>query len=147
MAMKTPQEATQKWQQRVSQSGQYYQQGVANPSVDWAGPAEAAAPRRNAGLQAAISDGRIDAGIRRVGTQKWRNNTLQKGVSAWTNNTPQAAPQYLAGMNRVYNSYFPAAQQAVQGMPTTTRQDRINKAQAWLNAVGQAADQYKAQNG
>lgn len=144
MARKQIADAVSKWKSRVAQSGSYYQAGVNNPQVDWAGPAVAAAPRRNAGLQAAIADGRIDAGIQRAGTAKWRANTLAKGVSAWTNNTPNAAAQYQAGMTRVYG-YFTQADQATANMPTTTRADRIAKASAFLDAVGSAADAYKSQ--
>lgn len=143
MARKSVQDAVSKWQQRVSQSGQFYQQGVSNPSVDWAGPAVAAAPRRNAGLQMAIAEGRIDAGIQRAGTAKWRNNTVAKGVSAWQTNTPKAAPQYSAGLQRVYG-YFQAADAAVANMPRTSRAERIQRAATFLQTVGQQADAHKA---
>jgi len=142
MARKTIAEAVSKWATRVAQSGPFYQAGVQNPQVDWAGPAVAAADRRNAGLQAAIASGRIDAGIQRAGTAKWRANTLAKGVSAWTTNTPKAAPQFQAGLTKVYQ-YFTQADAAVANMPTTTRQDRVSKASAFLLAVGAAADQAK----
>ena len=142
MARKSVQDAVNKWTQRVQQSGQFYQSGVSNTNVDWAGPAVAAAPRRNAGLQQAIANGSIDAGIQRAGTNKWRANTLAKGVSAWTQNTPKAAPQYQAGLTQVYN-YFSAADSAVASMPRVTRQDRIARASAFLNAVGAQADAQK----
>ena len=144
MARKTIQEAVTKWQTRVAQSGQFYSAGVSNPQVYWAGPAVAAADRRNAGLQAAIANGSIDAGIQRAGTIKWRTNTIAKGVSAWTTNTPKAGPQYQAGLTKVYQ-FFAAADGAVANMPRTTRGDRIARAGAFLAAVGQAADQAKAQ--
>lgn len=142
-ARKTVADAVSKWQTRVSQSGAFYQAGVQNPQVDWAGPAVAAKDRRDQGLLSAIADGRIDAGIQRAGTQKWRTNTVAKGVSAWTQNTPKAAPQYGAGLTKVY-TYFSAADAAVANMPRTTRQDRIQRGAAFLNAVGEAADAAKA---
>lgn len=142
MARKSVQDAVSKWQSRVQQSGQFYQQGVSNPQVDWAGPAVAAAPRRNAGLQQAISDGRIDAGIQRAGTAKWRAGATSKGVQAWTTNTPKAAPAYQAGLTKVY-SYFNAADQAVANMPRTTRAERIARATAFLSEVGNQADAAK----
>lgn len=142
MARSSISDAVSKWSTRVAQSGPFYQAGVSNPQVDWAGPAVAAADRRNAGLQAAIANGTIDAGIQRAGTAKWRANTLAKGVSAWTTNTPKAAPQYQAGLTKVYQ-YFTSADAAVANMPTTTRADRIAKAGAFLAAVGAAADAAK----
>lgn len=143
MARKTVQQAADKWAQRVSQSGQFYQAGVNNSAVDWAGPAVAAADRRNAGLQQAISDGRIDAGIQRAGTAKWRANTIAKGVAAWTTNTPKAAPAFAAGLTKVYN-YFSAADSVVANMPRTTREQRIARASAFLREVGNQADAAKA---
>lgn len=142
MARKSPQDAAQKWAQRVQQSAPYYQSGVNNPSVDWAGPAVAAKDRRNAGLQAAINDGRIDAGIQRAGTGKWRAQTLAKGVTNWQQNTPKAQPQYLNGLQQVYAD-MQAADAAVSNMPRTTREDRIQRAATFLRTMGEQADRRK----
>lgn len=144
MARKSIQDAVSKWQTRVAASGQFYQQGVSNPNVDWAGPAVAAADRRNAGLQRAIAEGRIDAGIQRAGTAKWRSGAQSKGVAAWTANTPKAAPLYQQGLTKVYG-YFNAADAAVANMPRTTRAERIARAGAFLESVGAQADAAKAQ--
>lgn len=144
MARKSVADAVSKWQNRVAQSGPYYQAGVNNPQVDWAGPAVAAAPRRNAGLQQAIADGRIDAGIQRAGTARWRAGASTKGVQAWTTNTPKAAPAYNAGLTRVYG-YFQEADAAVSSMGRTTRAERIARAATFLATVGEASDRAKAQ--
>lgn len=146
MARKSVQQAQDKWQNRVSQSGQYYQQGVSNPNVDWAGPAVNAKDRRNAGLQAAMADGRIDAGIQRAGTDTWRKQTLAKGVSAWTNNTPKAGSKYGASMQEVYND-FAAADSAVSSMPRVTAQDRIQRAAQFLSTMHDRAEARKASGG
>lgn len=144
MARKSVTDAVSKWQQRVQQSGPFYQAGVQNPQVDWAGPAVAAADRRNAGLQQAIADGRIDAGIQRAGTNKWRAGAISKGVQAWTTNTPKAAPNYQRGLQQVYG-YFQAADQTVASMPRTTREERIQRAAAFIRTVGEQADAAKRQ--
>lgn len=143
---KSPSDAAAKWVTRVQSSAQYYQQGVANPSVDWAGPAVAASSKRDAGLQRAMADGRIDAGIQRVGTNKWRANTLAKGVTNWTTNTPKSAPAYQAGIQRTYG-YYGNADSAVAGMPTDTVAQRIAKAGVFLQSVSDQAQADKARNG
>lgn len=143
MARKSVSDAVAKWQQRVSQSGQFYTAGVQNPGVDWAGPAVAAGARRDAGLQQAMADGRIDAGIQRAGTAKWRANAISKGAQAWTTNTPKAAPAFSAGLQRVYG-YFNAADQAVASMPRDTREQRIARASEFLRTVGSQADAFKS---
>lgn len=146
MARKSVQDATTKWQQRVAQSGQFYTQGVQNPNVDWAGAAVAAASRRNAGLQRAIADGRIDAGIQRAGTAKWRQGAVNKGAQNWATNTPKAAPAYSQGLTRVYG-YFNAADAAVSNMPRDTREQRIARANTFLRTVGEQADAFKEGKG
>lgn len=126
-----------KWARRTSQAGGDFQDGVQR-ATDWAGPAVAAAPRRNAGLQQAIADGRIDAGIQRAGTNGWRSATLAKGVPAYTQNTPKAQPKFEQGLQRVY-SYLAEAEQATASMDTTTVEGRVQKAAAYQLAVHQAA--------
>ncbi|MEO7002003.1 MAG: hypothetical protein ABI068_09260, partial [Ktedonobacterales bacterium] len=116
--------------------------GVQN-ATGWAENAVAAGARRNAGLQRAIADGRIDVGIQRTGDQGWKTATVAKGVPAWTANTPKAAAKYQAGMQRVYG-YLQAAQQATAGMDTTTVEGRIAKAAAWQRVVSEQAQAAKA---
>jgi hypothetical protein len=144
MARKSISDAVTKWQQRVAQSGEYYRRGVQSTTKDWASNAVAAADRRNAGLQRAMSEGTIDAGIQRAGTNKWRNATLSKGVNAWTTNTPQAADRFQAGLQKSYN-YMAAADQAIANMPGDTPQQRIARAGAWLTTMHEQADAAKRQ--
>ena len=75
MAFKSVADSQEKWARRVGQAGQDYQRGVQN-AQGWAAGAVAAANRRNAGLMAAINDGRIDAGIQRTGDNGWRTATI-----------------------------------------------------------------------
>lgn len=143
--MKNPQQWTQKWASRISQSQDYYRQGVQNPKRPWADAAVAASARRNAGLQAAINDGRIDAGIQR-NAGKWQVNTLSKGVANWAtaSNSPQAQQAYNQAAQRVYN-YMQTAQQVLQGMPADNFAQRQQRAMAWMQSLHDQAEAYKAQ--
>ncbi len=138
---KTVQQATEKWQRRVGQAGQDYQAGVQH-AQGWAAKAVAAAPRRNAGLTMAISDGRIDAGIQRAGDNKWRSHALAKGAPAYVANTPKAAPAYNAGMSKVFG-FLQAAEGATSNMDTSTVEGRLAKSAAFLRAVHTAAQAAK----
>lgn len=127
---KTLQQITDKWKTRVSQSGQYYRDGVTSTTKSWSANAQAASARRNAGLQAAIADGRIDRGIQKAGDGKWRDNTINKGYQSWLTNTPAAAAQYQTAMQDVLNM-MDSARNSIQSMPATTAEERIQRAAAF----------------
>ena len=141
---KTPAEALQKWQQRVSGAQQYYQQGVQN-SKDWAAAAQAAGPARDAGLQQAIATGSIDRGIQRLGTAGWRSKTLAKGPQNWASAVASAGPAYMTGIQRAY-TYLDQADAAVANMPRGGFADNVQRMVTYVTTVHQAAQQYK-QNG
>jgi hypothetical protein len=135
--LKTPAEAAAKFARRVQGAGQDYQSGVQS-ATDWAANAVAAAPRRNAGLQAAIANGTIDAGIQRAGDAKWRANTLSKGVQNWATNTAKAQDAYQSGMTRAM-AYQQQAQAATASIDTTTLEGRLEKARVYAQTVHAAA--------
>lgn len=139
--MKTPQQSGDKYQRRVQAAGPDYKSGVQG-ATDWQANTLAAAPRRNAGLQAAISDGRIDAGIQRAGDAKWKANTLSKGVQNWPTATAQARPAYEQGMAKAM-AFQQAAAAATAGIDTTTREGRFQKMLAWVTTVSDEANRAK----
>lgn len=139
---KSAADAQEKYSRRVAQAGPDYQKGVQNAN-NWSQNAQAAAPRRDAGLQRAMADGRIDAGIARIGDAGWKSATLAKGVSNFTANAPKAAARYAAGYQRLVG-YLNAANSATANMDTSTRAGRLAKAQEWGRIVGEASDQAKA---
>lgn len=146
MARRSISDASDKWARRTQQATQDYANGISKPRRDWAQASVDASARRNAGLQQAIADGRIDKGIQRAGTGKWQRAASTKGVQNWAPAVQQAKPQYQAGLQRSY-SYMDAADAATAGMATTTKRDRIAKAAAYLQAVADAADAAKASGG
>ncbi len=126
-----------KWQRNVGAAQQYYQSGVTRAS-GWAGAAVAAAPRRNAGLQAAIADGRIDAGIQRVGDAGWKSATLSKGVANWTSAVAKSGDKFSSGLSRVY-AMLDAAQSATANIDTSTVEGRLEKARVHAMTMHQQA--------
>jgi len=141
MARKTPQAATDKWQRRVAQAGQDYATGIQN-ATGWADKSVAAAGRRNAGLQSAIANGTIDAGIQRTGDAGWKTKTVAKGPANWTSGVAKAAPAMLAGQQRL-SGYLAAADAAVANMPTDTPEQRAQKSMTYQLAVHRAAQAAK----
>lgn len=135
--MKTVQESAEKWQRRVQGASTDYKAGIQG-ATGWAEGALGAVSRTHAGLQQAIADGRIAAGIQRAGDQKWKTAALGKGVTNWTNSTSASRPAYEQGMNRAM-AYQQAALAATAGMPMDTVEQRVAKAAAHQLAVAAAA--------
>ena len=143
-SFKSAADAQEKFTRRVGQAGPDYQKGVQN-ATNWSANAQAAAPRRNAGLQRAIAAGTIDAGIARVGDAGWKSATLAKGVANFTANAQKAGARYAAGYQRLLG-FLQAAQSATANMDTSTRAGRLAKAQEWGRIVGEASDSAKGQH-
>ncbi len=141
MARKSPQAATDKWQKRVAVAQQDYTQGVQN-ATSWADRSVAASARRNAGLQAAISNGTIDAGIQRTGDAGWKAKTTAKGPANWAAGVAKAGPAMLAGQQKL-SGYLSSADAAVASMPADTVQQRVQRAMTYQLAVHQAAQSAK----
>lgn len=145
MARKTTAQATDKWKRRTAQAAQDYSDGIAN-AQNWSERAVQAAARRNQGLQAAIADGRIDAGIRRVGDQGWKNAAMAKGPTNWTQGVAKSGDKYAAGMQRAAADQA-SADSAVAGMDRTTVEGRVAFAAARALAVHKAAISRKQSGG
>lgn len=141
-SFKSQADAQDKYSRRVAQAGPDYQKGVQNAN-NWAANAQAAAPRRNAGLQRAIANGTIDAGIARTGDAGWKSATLAKGVANFSGSAAKAATKYGAGYARLIG-YLQAAQSQTAQMDTSTRAGRLAKAAEWGRIVGEQADAAKA---
>lgn len=75
---KTPQQITEKYRQRLSQSGQAYQDGIRNPRRSWQQGYIGSQNRMIAGFQAAVAEGRMQRGVERVGDAGWQNAAIAK---------------------------------------------------------------------
>lgn len=135
-------DAVQQWQTRVGQSQGRYQSGVQR-ATGWASAAVAAGPRRDAGLQAAIADGRIDAGITRVGDAGWKSRTLAVGPQNWAASVSKAGDRMAAGLQRVY-AMLDAASAATANIDTSTLEGRLEKARVHALTMAQQAQAAKA---
>jgi len=145
VARKSVAQSSEKWKRRTSAAAQDYKDGIAN-ATGWSEKATQAKARRDAGLQQAIADGRIDAGIRRVGDQGWKNAAMAKGPTNWTTGVANSGNKYADGMQRA-SSDQAAADAAVAGMDTSTVEGRVAMAAARALAVHRAANQRKTSGG
>ena len=119
--------AVKKRSERIAVSEAYYKEGVASPSKDWLEEFKKAKDRRNAGLRKAMEEGRFEQGAERVGTQGWQSATLNKADRWLTGATSEEANEKYAERMRDVAECIERAKKAVEGMPTTTIEQRAEK--------------------
>jgi len=88
---------TEKWQQRISVSGQAYADGIDNPRADWATQARAAESNYEKGVQASIQRKAFGKGITKAGTAAWQRGAKEKGTARWAQGAAAAVDKYTAG--------------------------------------------------
>jgi hypothetical protein len=86
-----------KWSRVASASGTSYEEGVKNPTGDYAAGAIAANGSWKAGVQAAAGRDAYAAGVRRAGNEKWQRNASAKGPARYGQGVQVALPDYSAG--------------------------------------------------
>jgi len=124
---KIVEKAVKKRAERIAVSEAYYKAGVEEPSKDWLEQFKKAKERRNAGLRKAMEEGRFEAGAERVGTEGWKEATLAKADRWLTGATSEVAQRkYEEAMSDV-EECIERARRAVEGMPTTTIEQRAEK--------------------
>ena len=87
----------EKWARVTPSRATDFEDGVRNPSVDWAQATSAAEGNYDSGVQAAIADKRFGKGVKKAGTAKWQDATLRKGISRWTQGVADGGAAYAAG--------------------------------------------------
>lgn len=86
-----------KWRTVTPQRSDVYKENVEAPLRDWEKETSASKDRRDEGLRQAIADGRIDRGIKKAGTDKWKKGAVTKGPARWAEGVAIAGPEYEAG--------------------------------------------------
>lgn len=125
----TPQQATDKWVTRLSGATQEIQQGVQNVQR---APGLAAAEKHQKWLQAV-----------QEGANKWRRNVASVSLESWQRSMvnvgvpriAQGAQQKRDKVQAFAEEFFPHLERgvaAVERMPDTTFEDRIQKAVAMM---------------
>ena len=74
-----------------------YKLGVQNPRRSWEDATIAAVNAWELGIAEAIADRRFEGGVRRAGDQKWREKTLEKGPSRWSQGVAVSEDDYARG--------------------------------------------------
>ena len=119
--------AVKKRSERIAVSEAYYKEGVEHPTKDWLEQFKKAKDRRNAGLRRAMDEGLFEIGAERVGTDGWQRATLAKADRWLSGATSAEANEKYAERMRDVAECIERARKAVEGMPTTTVEQRAEK--------------------
>jgi len=119
--------AVKKRKERIAVSEAYYKEGVEAPSKDWLEQFKKAKDRRNAGLRRAMEEGLFEKGAERIGTEGWKSATLAKADRWLTGATAEEANRRYEERMRDVAECIEKARKAVEGMPTTTIEQRAEK--------------------
>lgn len=94
--IRSTREIAEKWTSVTPLRSTQYEAGIESPLRPWEKNTLEASRRRDEGLQKAIADGRIDRGIKRVGQDGWKADTLAKGPTRWPEGVRLGGPKYEA---------------------------------------------------
>ncbi len=86
-----------KWMRQSSAATPEYQAGVEDPKTDWATATAAAEANYNKGVQAAITRKAFGKGVKKAGTDAWKEAALKKGVVRWAAGIALAQDKYEQG--------------------------------------------------
>lgn len=87
----------EKWARVTPTRTADYDQGIRNPRRDWQQATEAAETTYKSEVTKAANEGRFGKGVKRAGTQKWQQKTIDKGVNRWGPGVAVAEPDFAAG--------------------------------------------------
>jgi hypothetical protein len=90
--------AQQNWKDGANAAGPRYSKGVSNPKKDWATNTAMAEPAYNAGTQAGIARGAYGKGVKKKGTQAWKDGAVSKGVTRYPQGVTASGTKYQTGI-------------------------------------------------
>ena len=96
-AIKTIEQASDKWVRRSSVAGPDYQAGVTNPKRSWAEASGAAEESYKLGVTQAAQQGRYLKGVKAAGDSKWRENAIKKGPGRFAEGVSLSKDQWAKG--------------------------------------------------
>lgn len=114
-----------------------YTEGVEKSPVDWAQAAEASEANYEAGIQSAVQRKAFGKGVRKAGTQKYKEGVRQKGGARFAAGVAIAGPAFESG--------FSPYHRVIAGTtlpPRFARRDprNLERVAAISNALGQAKE-------
>ena len=97
IAMPTVDEIAKKWSDVTPGRTADYERGVNNPRKDWADETAASEDNYKTQVTKAANEGRFGKGVRKAGTDKWKQKTRTKGVRNWGPGVQEGEAAYAKG--------------------------------------------------
>ena len=122
----------EKWSRVTPMRTEDYKLGVQNPKRDWAEETEEAKQIWKMGVDQAAAKDLFAKGVRKAGTNKWRDKALAVGPGRFAEGVMIAAPEYEKG----FAPYHQAIERADLG-PRFPRRDprNLNRVKAIVDAL------------
>lgn len=98
MRVRSAADSAEKFARVAPDRARDYAAGVADANVDWQGPTERAKETWADGVSQAARDDRFAKGVKRSGTEHWRNKTTSMGVQRWPAGIREAKKDYEEGV-------------------------------------------------
>jgi hypothetical protein len=121
-----------KWARNLGSAGESIKAGVQAVTQAPTEKAAMAADRYASGVARAVTDGKYQAGLRRVSLEDWKNATLRKGL----NRIAAGAAESKGKMQAFLGDFLPhleAGQRMLETMPRGDLQTNIQRAVAIMN--------------
>jgi len=134
MARRTPQQASEKWRDRLKASTVEIQRGVEAVTVSPMEQAAANEAKYLNGVQEAVSSGKWRRGLLGVSLAEWKTAMLTKGLQRLGLGADAAQPKVQA----FYEELFPFQDRVVaniNAMPDVTFEDSVNRVTAYMREM------------
>jgi hypothetical protein len=89
--------SSDKWQRRAAVATPDYQAGVNTPRRDWAEATSASEGNYKQGVVAAANAGRFGAGVKKAGSESWKQGALTKGPARYAEGVTLAVQSWQNG--------------------------------------------------
>lgn len=96
-AIRPIEQASGRWSRRSAAAAPDYQTGVQNPRRDWAAAAAEANTVYQQAVTQAAAQGRFAAGVRKAGSAKWQQMSVQKGPGRFAEGVQISAEEWAKG--------------------------------------------------
>lgn len=136
MAKLSPEEAHQKWVNRLTNAIPDVKKGIDRVTES---PTEAAAKSVDkwfAGLQKARSTGKYERGLRGVSLEEWKSKARDVGADRIGTGAVAAHDKQVNFYGKLF-PYQDSLQRRVKAMPNTSLQDNIQRAVAWIQGMSE----------
>jgi len=134
--MPTAQQSAAKWASRLKGAQQEIRQGVESTSINPMERAADASDKWINRLQEAHASGKFARRLRGVPIEKWRRNTIDKGIPRIAAGVDAAADDMEDFFSELL-SFEEGLKRTVDAMPDTTLEDSIARATAWIRGMSE----------